>query len=264
MSAKTKTKVAKQSQTSQHPKYAKLFLIVLSIFTLIFMFYEIFAVCNLQSSQDKIKDCYVEHIEKVDRLYCNMRNNNKIILSTYMRDSVYNKNMELLYAEYEKVIKEDSLRLCNERSLLEIQTKSMLDLHLNKVEHEYSNLTIWAAILTILFLVFSFYSIYKIDELIQQGNEGVKDIRNMKKSSEKIIENLEQTSKNEVENTRNKIDGFIIEQQKRMVQTFKLIETEKTNKINDINKCFAEACAIVDQIRELKESIKGDNEQAKN
>lgn len=264
MSAKTRAKVIKQSQTSQHPKYAKLFLIVLSIFTLIFLFYEIFAICNLQSSQDKIKDYYVEHIEKVDRLYCNMRNNNKIILSTYMRDSVYNKNMELLYAEYEKVVKEDSLRLCNERSLIEIQTKSMLDLHLNKVEHEYSNLTIWAAILTILFLVFSFYSIYKIDELIQQGNEGVKDIRNMKKSSEKIIENLEQTSKNEVENTRNKIDGFIVEQQQRMVQTFKLIETEKTNKINDINKCFAEACTIVDQIRELKESIKGDNEQAKN
>lgn len=260
----TKTKAKKQSQTPQQPKYAKLFLIVLSVFTLIFMVYEIFAICNLQSSQNKIKDYYVEHIEKVDRLYCNMSNNNKIILSTYMQDSVYNKNMELLYAEYEKVIKEDSLRLCNERSLLEIQTKSMLELHLNKVEHEYSNLTIWAAILTILFLVFSFYSIYKIDELIQQGNEGVKDIRNMKKSSERIMENLEQTSKKEVENTRNKIDAFIVEQQQRMVQTFKLIETEKTNKINDINKCFAEACTIVNQIRELKESIKGDNEQAKN
>ena len=75
--------------------------------------------------------------------------------------------------------------------MLEIQTKSMIDLHLNKVEHEYSNLTIWAAILTILFLVFSFYSIYKMDELLQQGNEGVKDIRSLKKSGEDLIEKLE-------------------------------------------------------------------------
>lgn len=73
------------------------------------------------------------------------------------------------------------MRLQNERALLENQIKSMIDLHLNKVEHEYSNLTMWAAILTILFLVFSFYSIYKMDELIQQGNEGVKDIRSLKK-----------------------------------------------------------------------------------
>ena len=146
----------------KRPKYAKLFLIVLSIYTAIFMGYQIFAICSLNSSQDKIKNYYLNHIERVDSLYCKLGSNNKAILSTYMQDSMYNGNMGLLYMEYEKVLKEDSLRLYNERSLVEMQTKSMIDLHLNKVEHEYSNLTMWAAILTILFLVFSFYSIYKI------------------------------------------------------------------------------------------------------
>ena len=179
----------------QQPRYARLFLIVLSIYTVIFMGYQIFAMCNLNSSQDKIKNYYLEHIERVDSLYCKLGSNNKAILSTYMLDSVYNNDIELLYAEYDKVLREDSLRLCNERALLEMQTKSMIDLHLNKVEHEYSNLTIWAAILTILFLVFSFYSIYKMDELIQQGNDGVKDIRSLKKSSEDIIEKLHPKTK---------------------------------------------------------------------
>ena len=140
---------------SQEPKYAKLFLIVLSLYTIVFMGYQIFAICSLNTSQDKIKNYYLGHIERVDSLYCNLGSNNKAILSTYMQDSIYNNNIEQLYMEYEKVLKEDSLRLCNERTLLEIQTKSMIDLHLNKVEHEYSNLTIWAAILTILFLVFT-------------------------------------------------------------------------------------------------------------
>lgn len=248
---------------SQEPKYAKLFLIVLSLYTIVFMGYQIFAICSLNTSQDKIKNYYLGHIERVDSLYCNLGSNNKAVLSTYMQDSIYNNNIEQLYMEYEKVLKEDSLRLCNERTLLEIQTKSMIDLHLNKVEHEYSNLTIWAAILTILFLVFSFYSIYKMDELIQQGNEGVKDIRSLKKSSEDIIEKLEATSKLEIEKTQNKIDGFIVEQQQRMVQTFSLIDSEKTNKLNDINKFFEDACAIVEQIRELKDNIISEKNQSK-
>lgn len=243
------------------PKYAHLFLIVLSIYTVIFMGYQILAICSLNSSQDKIKNYYLNHIEKVDSLYCNLGNNNKAILSTYMRDSIYNGNMELLYMEYEKVLKEDSLRLHNERSLVEMQTKSMIDLHLNKIEHEYSNLTMWAAILTILFLVFSFYSIYKMDELIQQGNEGVKDIRSLKKDSENLIENLEVTSKSEIEKTKNQIDDFIKEQQNRIIQTLGYFEKENTKKLNEINKCVVDAYNIVGQIKNMKDTI--ENNQSK-
>ena len=248
---------------SQEPKYAKLFIIVLSIYTIIFMGYQIFAVYNLNSSQDKIKNYYLEHIERADSLYCKLGSNNKAILSAYMQDSIYDSNIELLYLEYEKVLKEDSLRLCNERALIEMQTKSMIDLHLNKVEHEYSNLTIWAAILTILFLVFSFYSIYKMDELIQQGNEGVKDIRILKKNSEDLIEKLEATSKSEIEKTRNQIDDFIKEQQTRMVQTVSYIENENTKKLSEFNQCFVDACNIVEQIKNLKNTIESENNQSK-
>lgn len=250
-----------KATTSQRPRYSKLFLIVLSIYTVIFMGYQIFAIYNLNSSQDKIRTYYIEHIERVDSLYCKLGSNNKAILSTYMQDSIYSNDIELLYAEYNKVLREDSLRLRNERTLLEMQTKSMIDLHLNKVEHEYSNLTIWAAILTILFLVFSFYSIYKIDELIQQGNDGVKDIRSLRKDGEILIEKLEATSKSELEKTRNQIDVFIEEQQNRMIQTLSYFENESTNKLNEINKCFVEACNIVEQIKNVED--KSRNNQSK-
>lgn len=137
----------------------------------------------------------------------------------------------------------------------------MIDLHLDKVEHEYSNLTIWAAILTILFLVFSFYSIYKMDELLQQGNEGVKDIRSLRKDGEILIEKLEATSKSELEKTRNQIDVFIEEQQNRMIQTLSYFEKESTKKLNEINKCFVEAFNIVEQIRNVED--KSRNNQSK-
>lgn len=249
--------------TTRRPRYAILFLIVLTVYSFIFMGYQIFAIRNLNSSQERIKNCYIEHIEKVDSLYCGLNSCNKSILSRYMQDTVYNNQMDLLYREYQRIVKEDSLRLCNERLLVETQTKAMIDLHLNKVEHEYSNLTIWAAILTILFLVFSFYSIFKMDELIQRGNEGVKDIRSLKKSSEDIIDKLEATSKSEIEKTRTQIDDFIGTQQQRMVHTFRLIDDERTNKLNEINKCFAEACSIVEQIRNLKDTIESESKQLK-
>ena len=56
---------------SQEPKYAKLFLIVLSLYTIVFMGYQIFAICSLNTSQDKIKNYYLDHIIRVDSLYCN-------------------------------------------------------------------------------------------------------------------------------------------------------------------------------------------------
>lgn len=174
------------------------------------MGYQIFAICNLNSSQDKIKDYYIEHIERVDSLYCKLGSNNKVILSTYMQDSIYNNNIELLYAEYNKVLREDSLRLCSERGLLEIQTKSMIDLHLNKVEHEYSNLTIWAAILTILFLVFSFYSIYKMDEIIQQGNNGLKELENIKEKGEYKIESFNSESEKTINAHSLEFKSFLL------------------------------------------------------
>lgn len=249
--------------TTRRPRYAILFLIVLTVYSFIFMGYQIFAIRNLNSSQERIKNCYIEHIEKVDSLYCGLNSCNKSILSRYMQDTVYNNQMDLLYREYQRIVKEDSLRLCNERLLVETQTKAMIDLHLNKVEHEYSNLTIWAAILTILFLVFSFYSIYKMDELIQQGNEGVKDIRSLKKSGEDLIEKLEETSKSEIEKTRNQIDDFIKEQQTRMVQTVSYFENENTRKLSEINQCFVDACNIVEQIKNLKNAIESENNQSK-
>lgn len=95
--------------------------------------------------------------------------------------------IDALHKKYDEKLSRDSLRLNTERELLAGQTKTMLELHLNKIEHEYSSITMWGAVLTILFLVFSFYSIYKMDELIQQGNDGVKEIKHLKKEGKQDI-----------------------------------------------------------------------------
>lgn len=202
--------------------YGKLFLVVISIFSLLFIAYLFYAGHTLRSSQERIKDYYTEHINKIDSVYCGISKYNlawitetKKISDAVLADSLVKytlgrtkilskaqyqnlvtvisehfKHVDQLQEWHKTKLLQDSIRLNAERVLLEGQIKNMVDLHLNKIEHEYNNITLWAAILTILFLVFSFYSIYKMDELIQQGRDGVLDIKQLKSDGEERIKDI--------------------------------------------------------------------------
>ena len=143
----------------------------------------------------------------------------------------YFAKIDSLHRQYDEKLLRDSLRLNTERELLEGQTKTMLELHLNKIEHEYSNITMWGAILTILFLVFSFYSIYKIDELIQQGNEGVKEIKNLKKEGKQDLDQL----KTEKEKIVTNIQGQLSDSIAAVNNTQKETERQYQNAVINLN-----------------------------
>lgn len=212
--------MCKTTDKIQNLRYCTLFLVVLSVFTIALCVYLFYAHNVSIKSQQQIKDSYKTHLQKADSLYCNLtmynKNttlahqnvNNAIIADSIIKEalkstnqlsnaqvksikliiSTHFRNIELLHKKYGEKLSMDSLRLCTERELLEGQTKAMIDLHLDKIEHEYSNITMWGAILTILFLVFSFYSLYKIDELIKQGQEGIIRINEIKKDGKKSVE----------------------------------------------------------------------------
>ncbi len=255
--------------------HGKLFLFIISISTTAFIGYLFCAKATLRDSQKEIKDSYAEHIQKADSLYIDLTNYNKTMTdnilslnSGLLTDSLikstlagnnnlsqkqYNTLLSLIeehskaikqcQEQYESKIQRDSLRLGVERELLNGQTKTMVDLHLNKIEHEYSNITIWAAILTILFLVFSFYSIFKMDEFIQQGSDGVNDIRHLKHNGEKEVEKLKNTTKELIGNTKTIVDTFIQSQQERMKESFETainskykIEQINSDVLNDFNE----------------------------
>jgi len=263
--------------------YGKLFLCIISFFTIAFIVYLGYSKSTLLDSQREIKESYAEHIRKADSLYLNLMNYNKsmtdnilslnsgLLTDSLIKSTLAGKNklsrkqynalsslilnhskvLEHSQKLYESKIQRDSLRLGVESDLLNGQTKTMLDLHLNKIEHEYSNITMWAAILTILFLVFSFYSIFKMDELIQQGNEGVKDIRHLKRNGEQEVEKLRDTTKKLKDSTREDIDSFILSQQNRMKESFETIINHK-NKIEQINS------DALSNFNELKKKLDGD------
>ena len=235
-------------------KYGVLFLWTLIGFAVVFIGYLFWSHCSLKHSQEQIRKDYIAHIQKADSLYIHWTEyNNAVIQSSQkvnnamLADSIikltlsnryrlsrnqYNSlilvlnshfaKMDSLHKQYDEKLLRDSLRLNTERELLEGQTQTMLELHLNKIEHEYSNITMWGAVLTILFLVFSFYSIYKMDELIQQGNEGINEIRRIKKKGEETIEEMEENGKQLLEDTKRKINLFTHRQQRSMIESYRI------------------------------------------
>lgn len=276
------TKEIKETYVS---KYGRLFLLVLSVFTFIFICLLYYANKEFRNSQKNIISCYEQHIYHADSLYHNMVNYNERYvfnineLSTKVAtDSIikvalnskkgvskeqynnlsriitsYFDDMRQLHEQYDRKIRHDSLLICTEEQLLIGQTNKLLELHLNKVEHEYSNITLWAAVLTILFLVFSFYSIFKMDELVQQGHAGVRDIRKLTDEGEHTIKNIKSTGDALLSDNKQQLNAFINDTRQLINQATENANKKVNERIDTINEAIKKAYLSIEDINNIKE-----------
>lgn len=198
----------KSSLASKYLSFAILLILVFGAF-------QYHAINSLKQSQNVTIEKFSEHIKKVDTCVTNLKQyaldnmigvqnaSSNIVLDSLINASVgkgkpltesqhkvlvetiniHFSHLTKVKDDYEAKFLKDSLLLSVERTLLEGQTKSMIELHLEKIEHEYSNITMWAAILTLVFLVFSFYSMFKLEEYIKQGKDDVQHIKEIKEES---------------------------------------------------------------------------------
>ena len=259
--------------------YGTFFLSVTGLFCCLFIGYLCYSSYTVNLSQKRIKDYYINHINKADSLCFSIsayntelieniqKANNALLadslikytlgskqklsenqyknLSTIISDH-YNQSIKT-QEQYQSKLSRDSLQLNAERTLLEGQTKAMIDLHLTKIDHEYNNITMWAAILTILFLVFSFYSVFKMDELIQQGREGVKDIKRLKKEGDDSITCVKTENNEQIKKLKEETEEIIKEHREKLESMSSSFSTQqndlykRTNEyLNGLRKNFDE------------------------
>ena len=119
---------------------------------------------NLQSCVDRQIICLSNALGQQDSLL----KGEDIFIKLYA-DIEYMKGQN----EYITKVATDSLSLKYRELSSTITSEKMLELHLDKIEHEYTNITIWAAVLTIIFLIFSFFSLFKIE----QSRKEIEEIR---------------------------------------------------------------------------------------
>lgn len=157
---------------------------------------------NLQSCVDRQIICLSNALGQRDSL-----NGEDVFIKLYA-DVEYMRGQN----EYITKIASDSLALQYRELTSAIMSEKMLELHLGKIEHEYTNITIWAAILTIVFLIFSFFSLFKIE----QSRKEIEELRDKGQGSlNESIANLNgimtqsQQIKSAIEPYKSELDALV-------------------------------------------------------
>lgn len=94
-------------------------------------------------------------------------------LDTTKSDSLKSNRDSLLYINYiishREELKRSSDALKQELDATLKDTKSMIDIHLQYIDQQYSTLSLWAGIIIIVFLIFSFYAVFKQEDAINKA-----------------------------------------------------------------------------------------------
>ena len=136
-------------------------------------------------------------------------------------------------------IASDTLSLQYRDMTSSVMSEKMLELHLNKIEHEYTNITVWASVLTIIFLVFSFFSLFKIEqsrkEIEDLRKKGKEDIDGTIANATNIFSGLREQTKSTIDSYKETIENLIKDSQDNL-DLLKSLITEYQRKSDTNNK----------------------------
>lgn len=171
---------------------------------------------DFRQSQQKIIDVHKEHLNKTQEcftcIYDNLKNEvvncdsliyaltsdktlaKKIVNYNSVKNLIVGLANNMSYRAMADELKKDSLFINRQLADSQHATNELLELHFNRIQHEYTVLALWAGVLMIVFLIFSFYSLYKTDDIAKQSKESLKEIKekgdNVLKDLQKVLDNL--------------------------------------------------------------------------
>lgn len=113
---------------------------------------------------------------------------------------------------------------------------TLLDMQYNKIQSEYSVLSLWAGVLMIVFLIFSIYSMFKVDEMQKQGRILLENMESKRDKANEISERIERDSAKKIAELDSKAKIEIEEIQRNA--SVKIKEIEAT--MNTLHSSFSE------------------------
>lgn len=219
-------------------KNNSLFLSVLAIFFIAYWGQMFYGRISLEQSQERIISNYNKHLKNAQAIYQDIRSCtwDYIALTESSLDS-----LEIIQEKYRNLLFKDSLMLSSELAILKGQTQSMLSLHLEQIEHEYTNITIWADVLGVLFLVFSFYSLTRFEDCIKRGREGVQMLEELENKGKKIIKKID-TAKEDMDAKSSEIVSAFSNNLNKLQSSF---EEEINSKLKILDECIRKVQEVI-------------------
>ena len=123
----------------------------------------------------------------------------------------------------------------------EERMQSLMDMEFEKLQNDFNFISLWAGLITIVFLIFSIYSIFKTDEMLKKSEKVYEDIKTQTNVIDNFTEKIQKEYRSEHETLKTESDDFI---------------KELTQKISMLN----ERLAIIDsQIKRTREASQTDD-----
>lgn len=173
---------------------------------------------------------------------------------SYVESAIVASTNEFL--QKDAMVDYEALVLSNRLNQLQSDTKSLLELEMNKIQNEHEVLGIWAAVLTIVFLIFSFYSLVKTDDMVKKGEDGLDKLTQIKKDAESKLDTIKEKGDSQITNIDHKaklaMENFnaifnnkIAELDDRVDRTQRMYKTNFDRFIQDVGN------SIIDKQQEI-------------
>ena len=216
-------------------KYCNRFLWLSVAFTIVVIVAVVLMQRDYRQSQQRIIEIHKEHLEKTEscftEIYDNLKNevvNCDSLILVLERDkdlakkiANYNSVKNLIvglannmsYRAMADELKKDSLLIHRQLADAQHATNELLELHFNRIQHEYTVLALWEGVLMSVVLIFSFYSLYKTDDIAKQGRDSLKEIKekgdNVLKDLQKVLDNLNKEAGDKIATLNKDIDSTL-------------------------------------------------------
>lgn len=164
---------------------------------------------------------------------------------TTKSDSLRSNRDSLLYINYiishREELKRSSDALKQELDATAKETKSMIDIHLQYIDQQYSTLSLWAGIITIVFLIFSFYAVFKQEDAINKAYAIIDDLNN------KLL-NLDENIKSKMDKIEEDFNSSIKNINNKTTQEIDILSRKSKDLINEIkDKAVIETNMIINE-----------------
>ena len=205
-------------------------------FTLILLIgYLCLSTKTLTESQENIVTEHVRHIARVDSLFYEMK---EVILSN---DSGKIANAPILLSQLQK----DSALFKREILLSQEEMNNLVELHINKIENDYTQIGIWGGVLSVVFIIFGFFAIFKLEEtksdaqrilndVIKQGDNAKEHINQLQLQASElncILNSIKQEGTTLYQNKEKEFNDLLVNLSQQLAQA-----DQDSRKINEICK----------------------------
>lgn len=154
-------------------------------------------------------------------------------------DTIINKKQSVIeryVIQDEKILQSFKIEASSIEKNLQIQS--------NAIQSQYTLLSIWAAIIMVVFLIYTFYSLFKADDLAKEGRERLQNIDTIHENVKEIQKNIETdkaTAEKAINDISDKIDDEIKKQKDAIILPLQTEYEDKKKQVDELIQALKQA-----------------------